>query len=191
MQSARIVMLGLAAGLAVGSDVQAQDLGQRRPIEIGMDAALSYESADDISQTAFTLPVPRVRIGFFVSEAISLEPIFSLQYARTKDDDPIFGGGTSSFTQYDLAVGLLYHFSPDRTRSQVYLRPFAGIRGFSGEDDSASQPMIGAGLGLKFPATNRLGTRLEAGFTHRFEDEPVFNESNQLFLAFGLSFFTR
>ena len=94
---------------------------------------------------------------------------------------------------------MLFHFATDRRSSQPYLRPFFGLRGFSADsdddpnddDESGSQPVFGAAFGLKLPSTSRFGTRLEAGFAHRFEDEPTFQDSNQIFLSFGLSFFTR
>ncbi len=197
MVSVRTMMLTFAAGLAVAATAGAQNAGPRRPIELGIDAALAYEDADDVSATTLTLPVPRVRLGFFIGDALSLEPFFSIQYSRTKvDDNGPFDGETVSVTQYDLGLGLLFHFATDRARTQPYVRPFVGIRGFSASDDdendsSGNQPILGAGIGLKFPSTNRLGTRLEAGFARRFEDDPIFDASNQIYLSFGLSFFTR
>ncbi|HEX6051127.1 MAG TPA: outer membrane beta-barrel protein [Gemmatimonadaceae bacterium] len=195
MQLARSMALALAVGLAAPLGAHAQ----ARPIEIGLDAALAYDDADGASVTSLTIPVGRLRVGFFVSDAVSLEPFFALQYTRAEVDVPVVGDRTTSFTQYDLGLGLLFHFATDRTRSQPYLRPFVGVRGFSSDsdddanddDDSGTQPVLGAAFGLKLPSTSRLGTRLEAGFAHRFEDEPSFRESNQIFLSFGLSFFTR
>ena len=191
----RWMSLTVAVGLAVTAAARAQ----ARPIEIGIDAALAYEDADNVSVTSLTVPVPRLRVGFFVGDAVSLEPFFSLRYTRAEVDSPILGERTQSFTEYDLGVGLLFHFATDRTRSQPYLRPFVGIRGFSADDDddvdeddtSGTQPVLGAAFGLKLPSTSRFGTRLEAGFARRFEDEPTFEESTQIFLSFGLSFFTR
>lgn len=195
MQYARPLSLALAVGLAVSTTAHAQ-AGRSRPIEFGIDAALSYQDLDNASLTSFAVPVPRIRVGFFASDAISIEPFFSLQYNRTEVDDDL-ADVSFSLTQYDLGVGVLFHFASDRTRSQPYFRPFVGISGISADDDddvdednSISQPIIGAAFGLKLPSTGRLGTRLEAGFARRLEDEPI-EASNQLFLSFGLSFFTR
>jgi hypothetical protein len=44
---------------------------------------------------------------------------------------------------------------------------------------------------LKIPIADRIGTRVEAGYSHRLENEPEFPSRNQIFLGFGLSFFTR
>jgi hypothetical protein len=195
MRFARWMSLVLAVGLAATGTAVAQ----ARPIELGMDAAFAYDDGDDASVTSLTIPVPRLRVGFFIGDAVSLEPFFSLRYTRVNVDSPVLGDETQSFTEYDLGLGMLFHFASDRTRSQPYLRPFFGIRGFSSDDDddfeeddlSGTQPVIGAAFGLKLPSTSRFGTRLEAGFARRFEDEPSLEESNQIFLSFGLSFFTR
>src|SRR5688500_4852625 len=136
MDSGRCVTLVLAAGLAVAANApmaQAQR-GQPRPIELGIDAALAYDDGDNISRTSFTIPVPRFRVGFFMSDGISLEPFFSLQYARTEFESDAFEQSVS-VTQYDLGLGLRFHFASDRTRSQPYLRPFVGISGLSVDDD--------------------------------------------------------
>ena len=196
MHSVRRITLALAAGLAfaaTATPVEAQR-SQPRPIELGIDAALAYEDLDEVSRTSFSVPIPRFRVGFFIGDAISLEPFFSLQYNRLEVEDL---DESFSATQYDLGLAMLFHFAADRTRSQPYVRPFIGISGLStddgGEDDdtSASQPQVGLGLGLKLPSSNRLGTRIEVGFARRFEDEPALEASTQLYLSFGLSFFTR
>lgn len=189
----------MSFALAVGIAAAGAAHAQARPVEIGLDAALALEDADAADVTSLSVPVPRFRIGIFTGQAISLEPYFSLQYTRAEIESPVLGDRTASFMQYDLGLGLLFHFAADRSRSQPYLRPFVGIRGFSADDDDdfddedndATQPVVGLALGLKIPSTTRFGSRLEAGFARRFEDEPTIESSNQLFLSFGLSFFTR
>ena len=104
---------------------------------------------------------------------------------------------TTSGTSYDLDVGLLYHLRSDCAKSQPYIRPFVGIRGFknSSDDDridgSCSQTSYGGGIGLKLPLGSRLGARTELGYAHRAENTPQFQASNSVFVSFGLSFFTR
>jgi hypothetical protein len=181
-----------AIGAIVPGSLDAQDAGTRRPIELGMDAALSYESQDNVSATAFTLPVTRVRAGFFLSDALSLEPAVAFRYARVTVENPITGDDrTESGSSYDLTLGLLYHFRPDRTQSQPYIRPFVGISGFTGDGPSGSQVSLGGAFGMKIPLADRIGSRIEAGYIRRLEDEPRFPSENVLFLGFGLSFFTR
>ena len=86
-----------------------------------------------------------------------------------------------------LGVGVLFHMTPDRTRSQIYFRPFAGFTSASGFGQSESDPNLGIGLGLKTPFANRLATRLEAFLAHQFET----NGTTSLGVLFGLSFFPR
>jgi hypothetical protein len=187
-----LARFALAVGIAVPHLLAAQEAASRKPIELGFDAALTRESSDQAKQTSLTVPVPRIRVGFFLTDAVSLEPSVRFQYSRSTFEDPFTGNDvTSSGKSYDADLGLLYHFSTDRTRSQIYVRPFVGIRGFSGEGDSDSQTSFGGGLGLKLPAADRLGLRLEVGYARFAEDVPTFGATDQLFASFGLSFFTR
>jgi len=187
------------AGITFAGNVRAQDAIPRKPIELGVDAALSHESEDGSKLTQFTLPVTQLRVGFFVTDAVSIEPLFAFYYSRSSRENPISGVETKgSGSSYDLNVGLLYHFQPDRTRSQPYIRPFLGIRGYSSEIDapveisnSGSQTSLGAAIGVKVPVASRLGTRIEAGYRRGLESEPEFPATNTIFLSFGLSFFTR
>ena len=197
MTFARLTNVALAAAAVIIPQLLvAQDAGPRRPIELGIDAALTYESSDAADGVSFTVPVPRLRVGFFLSDAVSLEPSLAFNYSRsTFHSDLTDEDITISGSSYVLDFGLLYHFSTDRTKKQVYVRPLIGLSGFSSgdddNDDSASQVAFGAGLGVKLPSTNRLATRLEAGFVHRSEDEPRLPSSNRIYGSVGISFFTR
>ncbi len=191
-RSALLALFTLSVGAIVPGSLDAQDSGTQRPIELGMDAALSYESRDNLNVTALTLPVTRFRAGFFLSDALSLEPGVALRYNRVTIENPITGDDrTESGTSYALSLGLLYHFRQDRTQSQPYLRPFLGISGFTGDGNSGSQISLGGAFGMKIPLADRLGSRIEVGYTHRLENEPEFQSGNEFFLGFGLSFFTR
>jgi hypothetical protein len=187
---ARVTVVAIA-GSILPFTLAAQRGPARRPIELGIDAALIHESSDNITATRIELPVSRFRVGFFLSDAVSFEPSLSLQYARVTIENPLTGrDNTSSGTSYDMDFGLLYHFSTQRTQTQTFVRPFVGIRGFSGEGEHGSQATFGAALGFKQPLSNRLAARFEVGFAHRAEDEPTFPSTNVLFFALGLSFFT-
>lgn len=191
-RSALLALFALIAGTIVPGSLGAQDTGPQRPIELGMDAALSYESRDNLKVTALTLPVTRFRVGFFLSDALSLEPAVAFRYTRVTIENPITGDDrTDSGTSYALSLGLLYHFRQDRAQSQPYLRPFVGFNGFSGDGNSGSQISLGGAFGMKIPLADRFGSRIEVGYTHRLENEPDFQSANELFLGFGLSFFTR
>ena len=184
--------------LALPTTLVAQSV--QRPIELGIDAALVRESTDNLTGTSFQLPISRFRVGFHLSDAISVEPSISFIYGRSTFENPVTGEeNTSSGTGYELDLGMLYHFRTDRTKAQPYVRPFFGLHGSSnnndsGFDSSVNKLAFGGGVGFKFPASNRLGTRLELGFAHETEDDSENGggpSRDSFYLAFGLSFFTR
>ena len=192
MTHARTMLLALTLGVSgvIPNGLGAQRTGAKRPIELGVDGALAYESGDRVKATTLTLPVSRFRAGFFLSDAVSFEPAVSLQYQRVTFEDLTGDDETRSGTLYDFNFGLLFHFSTDRTQGQTFIRPFVGLRGSSGDGDSGSQGSFGLALGVKKPFVSRLAGRFEVGFAHATDDDD-FPSSNQIFLAFGLSFFTR
>lgn len=154
---------------------------QNRPIELGLDGGFAYKLDDP---TAFTiqLPLQAFRVGFFASEQVSVEPAVAWNLIKVSDLDAVY-------TLSGL-VGLLYHFTPGRERSQVYVRPFAGVDLVGGGGETANQFSVGGGIGLKTPVRNRLGARIEAGFEYGFENDD-FDKSSHLFLKVGFSFLAR
>lgn len=121
--------------------------------ELGVDAGLQF-TLDDPKTTSFQIPIQGIRMGFFMSPAISIEP--SLRFNHVS----ISGGG--SVTDYGIGVGLLYHFSTSRLANQMYVRPFIGLDGVSGGGNSDSAFSFGAGFGVKVPVGSRFASRWEA-----------------------------
>ena len=74
MTFTRCTLFVVLAGFAIPAVVGAQDASPRKPIELGVDAALVRDKNDLQTSTSLTLPVNRFRVGFFVTDAISLEP---------------------------------------------------------------------------------------------------------------------
>ena len=169
-----IALLAMVSTTAVAQD--------GRPLELGIDAGVTF-GLDDPNVTRVSIPVEAFRIGFFMTDRVSLEPAFSLQSISADDND---------FTTYLVELGLLWHMRA--MRSGAYVRPFMGVVGFSedvgGEDDSESQFFAGAGVGLKIPIQDRLAWRLEANFAHAFESGDT-EGGSQIGLRVGLSFFTQ
>lgn len=171
----------LAAMTLVTSAANAQD----RPVELGIDAGLSVGLGDN-SVTRINIPAQAFRVGFFIQDNVSLEPKIAI--------NTVSGNG-DTFTSYLAELGLLYHFyrpgvrprSYAGPRSAVYVRPFAGIVGTSGGDNSDTNGLIGIGVGMKVPLVSRLASRFEANIAHTFGDF----SSNELGILAGLSFFTR
>lgn len=152
-----------------------------RPIELGIDAGVTI-GLDDDAFTTIDIPVSSLRVGFPLSPRISLEPKLRVN---------VLTGQGDTFTTYRGELGLLYHFGSDRYpgayhRAGLYVRPFAGIVGFS-DGDSDSAGLLGAGVGYKFPLVSRLSSRFEANFAHYFGE----GDANEIGLLAGLSFFTR
>ena len=177
----RVLSLAALSILALSATASAQRSGVRiNPSpEIGMDAGIAFNL--DPSTTEIAIPIPRIRVGFFVSPALSIEPWLGLNS---------FSGGGFSGTDYQLGAGALYHFSPSRTASQFYARPFLGVNGSSGDAGSGSTVHFGIGGGLKMPIRDRIATRFEANFVHEGGQNGQPGRDAIALLA-GLSFYTR
>ncbi len=174
-------LIFFAAAIALLSiDASAQNTGPR-PLELGIDAGVSIALGDN-SFTTISIPAQSFRIGFPISPRTSIEPKLGIN---------VISGDGDTFTTYRAELGLLYHLGSSRypgayQRAGLYVRPFAGIVGFSdGTSDSAG--FLGAGAGYKFPIISRLSSRFEANFAHEFGE----GDSNAIGLLAGLSFFTR
>lgn len=179
----RVLPLAALSLLALSAPASAQrsaSMASPSP-EVGMDAGITFLLGTN-SATLIDLPAQRIRVGFFVSPTISIEPTFGLR--------SISGGGTT-FTAYSIGSGLLYHFSKSRAANQFYLRPFLEVQGFSETGaPSSSAATFGVGGGLKVPLRDRIASRFEANFAHQGGQN---NQPGQdlIGLLAGLSFYTR
>jgi hypothetical protein len=171
----RLLSLAALSILTLSASASAQRSTSANPSpEIGMDAAVTFGLGDG-QGTMVDIPAQSIRMGFFVSPALSIEPTFGLHSES--------GGGTT-VTIYNIGAGALYHFSPSRAANQFYVRPFIQIVGFSGGGLSDSQALFGVGGGLKIPLRDRIASRFEANFAHT-------DGSDMIGLLAGLSFYTR
>lgn len=171
------VLAILVGSLILAVPARAQD----RPVELGLDAGVSFNISDP-NVTTISIPVQDLRVGFFVSDRLSLEPRVALNYLKVEDSDAL--------TSITAALGALVHFNPDRDRSQFYLRPFGGLAFVDFGDDSETQFSLGGGLGVKLPMAERFAARLEGAFAHAFETDALAG-SDAVSLTVGFSFFTR
>jgi hypothetical protein len=166
--------------LALSLTATAADAQRRgpRPLEFGIDGGVTVLFAEPDNVILVGIPVQDFRVGFFWSNAISIEPRFHLTSISS---------GDASLQEYGFELGVLFHPGDSRMGSGLYLRPFAGIVGFNGDGDiGENDGYLGAGVGVKLPfGDRRFATRLEANFAHQFDD----GGSNRLGLLFGLSFF--
>ncbi len=159
------------------------------PIELGVDAALVRDDATDV--TTLSIPLRRLRAGFFLSPLLSLEP--TLAYERASRD-------ATSASRFAGDLGLVAHLTGQpvgRARTpSLFARPFVGVarRGVSSDerdfDESATQASVGVGLGLKLPVADRLAWRVEGTYARALETDDL-PAANRVGLNVGLSFHTR
>lgn len=179
-----------AVALLAGATVAAPSLAQAQTgrtagaWELGIDAGISTDDVTDA--TVISIPVRQVRVGYFVSPRVALEPSFAL--------DRISGDG-GSITQFNLQLGVLGHLTGTPRTTSLYVRPFAGLQrgsaSFDGDSESVTQTQLGAGLGLKFPVLEgRLAWRVEGLVARSFETDDL-PASTGFGLTVGLSFFPR
>jgi hypothetical protein len=166
-------LFGIAASVALA--LPASGAAQGRPVELGIDAGGSFDlSGSNI--VVIGVPVQDFRAGFFISDAVSVEPRVALTFI---DQDG------SSLTAIAAQLGPVVHFSPDRTRAQGYVRPFGGVSYIT---DNGALFSLGGALGVKLPIAERLAARVEGSYVHGFDS---FYGGDALGLMVGLSFFTR
>lgn len=173
--------LVMASAVSLASSAAGAQAG--RGVELGIDAGVAIGLGDN-SQTVIDIPAQAFRAGFAMTDRVTIEPKLGLS---------IVTGGGDTFSSYRAEVGALYHLASraDRMRSGVYVRPFAGLTGFSAgsgsNDVSDTNGLLGLGVGLKVALLSRFSSRFEANIAGTFGDD----SSSQIGLLAGLSFFTR
>ena len=176
----RIAFIGIAV-LTLSSAAAAQ---AQKPIELGVDGSLAF-GLDSPRITTLSVPVQQLRVGFFVTPTVSIEPTGSLDYVHS---------GNNSGSVLNLGVGALFHLNAAQTEPQPYVRPFLSVYRNSYDtpvgDESNTALALGAGVGVKIPFATRLAWRLEGAYAHRFKGGSIDSFDN-LQLLFGLSYFTR
>lgn len=190
----RILSFAALSLLAIAPAVQAQrstasSNNGAMPLEFGVDGALSFGTGGTNNSVDFAVPVPAVRVGFHMTPQWSVEPSLTLFRQSVTG---------SSSTDYALGVAALYHFSPSRTQTQIYARPFLNFIGSSDKTEtgtgttvstSNSLTEIGAGIGFKMPWRDRMAWRVEGNLSHL--SEKVVTGDTRVGVTFGMSYFTR
>lgn len=149
-------------------------------VELGMDAGLSFDLGD-VSAVLIEVPVQSIRAGFMVAEQVSIEPALGINYLKVEDEDKVL--------TMNLDLGALYHFGSDVQRG-LYVRPSIGLSLIDVGGGSFTQFTAGAGVGTKIPIADRVVTRLEALYSHGFENDD-FAGTDLIGARVGLSLFTR
>ncbi len=153
---------------------------QQGAVEFGVDAGYELsivDNSDNVSSVG--IPLQNLRIGFFVSDAVSIEPSVALA---------ILSSGGTTLTTFSGAASLLYHLSQDPAQSRMYLRGGAGIAVIDLGSNSVNQMGVSGGIGVKAPA-GPLAIRIEGHGGYSFENDDLAS-SIDLGVLFGISFFT-
>lgn len=149
---------------------------ESKAFELGLDGMIAHRLTAPTA-TAVTLPVSRMRVGYFLAPNFSFEP--SLSYEASSSN-----GARSSLTTIGFAI--VPQFSAIGS-VKVYARPFVDLNfrnaTSAGQTSSSQTTSVGAGLGLRVPMATRLMWRFEAAYASQT------NESRLMGLI-GFSFFT-
>lgn len=177
---ASLVTLALAASAAPTILSAQAPAPASTTIELGIDAGIATTLGGDYHITTVSIPTSSVRAGFYINDRVSFEPTLSLNS---------MSGGGDRVTTYDAAIGVLLHGHGERVGAGVYVRPFAGITGYSASGASSeTQTYLGGGLGVSIPFAQRMATRLELAYQHGFKTNFI-DGNNVLAATIGLSFF--
>lgn len=164
------VVLGLSAGAATNAAAQG--------VELGADVGVGYSSLGGLDVFEIATPTS-LRVGFPVGEQMQIEPRAQVSVLQ----------GDLELTAISVTPAIMYQVSGDRERG-MYL---AGLPGFSfidAGDGSATQFLLGAGIGWRIPQGDRFGFRIEGQYVHGFESDDAFG-SDQIRALLGVSFRTR
>jgi Outer membrane protein beta-barrel domain len=149
---------------------------EHKAFELGVDGMIAYRATTP-SSTTVTLPVGRMRVGYFLAPNFSFEP--SLSYNSSD------GNGSHS-SRTTIGVAIVPQFAAIGN-SKVYARPFVEYNfitsTFENQRITSQASSVGAGVGVRVPLANRLMWRLEAAYANSTGE-------SQFMGLVGLSFFT-
>ena len=165
-------------------------MAQQGITELGVDMAAAYETESEIFSIALpgggtveTILGPQgaVRLGFFLSDAVSLEPATSLSL--------LSGDGETTFA-WAFGTKLLYHFSVDPSKARFYTAVGGTFTLIDLGEFVDSRTQFGASfdLGAKLPISDSVGGRIAASYTRGFGTDS-FSSRNILAAIFGISVF--
>lgn len=167
-------------------------LAQEGTVELGVDAEMAIHLVDDPGNNIFQIAIPfggglidlprarnGIRVGFFASDAVSIEPSLSFSLIDVDED---------TFWQLGFGTALLFHLQTDPDVTRPYLGVGGSLSTF-GDGDSVTQFSVSGEAGLKLPVEERFGLRLGGGVGRFFENDD-FNGRTSLYLTFGFSYFT-
>jgi len=156
--------LALIGIQTAGAQRRSSNVSGDNKFEIGMDAAFGFAN----STTVFQLPVQAIRVGYFVTPTVSIEPTLGVTT----------GGG---LTLLNFDVGVPFDIEQSASGNDLFLRPLFGLahQSFSGGGGSNTNTSLGIGAGVRMPLIPHLDTRFEARYRRWFGNQG-FNEVDLL-----------
>jgi hypothetical protein len=176
----RRIWVGFAFVLLVASEGVAQD----RPIELGLDGAISFtfESSSDGQDVenvqTWAFPLRRVRAGFYLARALQAQVSSGFEVADY--------GGVST-VRFSLGLTGMYRLTGSTPRRGLYVAVGGGIDYLS-DDESDLQWLVTAGVGYRAPLGQTVSLRPALELVRSFPSDTR-NSQTTIAALMGLSFF--
>jgi len=159
---------------------------QARPIELGIDGAISFSRVDGVggaggnSVQSWAFPAQRIRAGFFPADRVQLQLTMAFSVADW---------GEVSTVRFSVGMAAAYQLTGQGARSGLFASGgvAADLESHNGSD---TQWTVGVGIGYRAPLGDRLAFRpgLEIGRSFASALRPGNTTVSGLV---GLSFFTK
>jgi len=178
----RVLGICLVLGLALCGLGRAQG----RPVELGMDGAVSYSRVDDVGGVesnnvqTWAFPLQRLRVGVSPADRFQLQLTMAFAVADF---------GDVSTVRFTLGLAAAYQVTGAGPRSGLFVSG-GGALNLLSDNGSDSQWTVGAGLGYRVPLGDRLALRPALEIGRSFASELRLGSTTVSGLV-GLSFFTR
>jgi len=183
----RSILLGI--GMMVLFVGGARRAAGQTGVEFGVDAAYervsaSSEALGNPTFSIFALPMQTVRVGFYLQDAVSVEPRFG--FTRISSED----GSSNTQVRASLA-GLYLLGQADGGDPRLFLSLVTGLDygkvALEKADASVVQLRAGGGAGIHLPVRGRLLFRSSAEYHRSFESRKALAASH-IIIAVGFSF---
>lgn|SRR5262245_57724482 len=186
----RLMVLVALSSLTMASSVRAQSAGA---IEMGFDGGVSFQFIDneDVSLGQVSFPTPVLRVGYFLTDQLEIEPRGGLQAVKLEreSDDPFSSLPEKESAESGFAALSLAYHPGDPNGSRMFFRG-AGLVTFAGVGAPNSQAGAEAAVGYKARLASRWAARIELATTFMFDSDTAPGSWSPS-LTVGISHFTR
>lgn len=175
-------------GICIVLNLAPPSLGhaQGRPVELGMDGAVSWSFVDDVGGVAsntvqtWAFPVQRLRMGVLLAERFQVQSTLAFAVADF---------GEISTVRFTVGLAGSYQLTGNGPRSGLFVSG-GGALNLLSQNGSDAQWTVGGGLGYRVPLGGRLALRPALEIGRSFASGLRLGNTTVSGLV-GLSFFTR